>query len=80
MTLLEEAEAAWLKHAKPRKRQIDKMLSVLNDVHGLPQLMMDHMRMSFIINYIRNHDRKDQTVDERSDRNDNPEATPETQT
>jgi hypothetical protein len=58
-----------MEKVKPRKRKIEAMLAMLNDVHGLPQLMADHIRMSFIINYIREHERKDQTTaDERSDR------------
>ena len=66
MTLLEEAEAAWKTHVKPRKKALQKTIDSLSMVDGLPALMLSHIRMTFIINYIRQRELEDKKTNERS--------------
>lgn len=54
MTHYQQAEAAWLKEPKPRKRALQKSIENLQTVDGaLANLMLSHLKQKFIINYIR---------------------------
>lgn len=67
MTLLQQAEEAWKKQPKPRKRALRKSIENLKIVDGaLEDLMLSYLRYTFIVNFIEEREQEDQKIHERS--------------